>query len=139
MDYATIRYDDALDAAIIEFTRPVTSQDVAHILQDHIEPNLPRNMVWVIGEGIVSALTTDDLKNFIVTRIDKLARRSGGHTIYVVPGESENALFRWYCAYNEKVAKAPVAMHVVKDLDEGIRLLEDQHRNSAHDAQTDRA
>jgi len=105
--------------------------DIQKILRDDVEREALRNVIWIINEGSVSDLTTDDLKSSVVTRMDVFESRRGGTTVLVARGGAEQYLLKWFATYATSVAKVPIHVVFCGTLAEAIAEIEANERTVA--------
>lgn len=129
---ASFRYDDGLELTIVEVKAPVFYRDVLGIFREWIEPRATRHLIWIVHPGALSELTTDDFKDFYTNHRASVLQRAGGQTIYVAPEEAENTLCHWGRVYVERRAEVPIAIHVVRTLDEAYDLLKNASERDRH-------
>ncbi len=123
MDAAKVRRDEDLGALIIEVLKPISYREILDLVREELEPNPTRHLIWNVHPGTAGQLTTDDFKDFYTKQRSKILTRRDGITIYVAPGDAENALCRWAQVYVEKVADVPISIHVVRSFEEAQQIL----------------
>jgi len=123
MTAAKISHDKVLDATIVDVREPITYQEILDIARHDLGSGPTPHLIWLVGPSAADKLTTEEFKDFYNTQRDLILARRGGVTVYVAPGNAENALCRWGQAYVEKMTDAPIRISVVRTLDEAREIL----------------